>query len=86
MENPRVVNRSVIGLFGALTVIALVSSLRTAEWSIFFGWLVVMTLFCLLCVVGALLNMAIFIPVFRLMGKVDRKLNARGGKAHRTSE
>jgi len=74
MESPRVINRTAIAVFAATTLLALVGSIQSADFSILFGWLAVLVLFLAVCVVGALLNMAIFIPVFHLMAKVDYKL------------
>ena len=74
MESPRVINRTAIAVFAATTLLALVGSIQSADFSIFFGWLAVLVLFLAVCVVGALLNMAIFIPVFHLMAKLDHKL------------
>lgn len=70
MENPRPVNRGFYGLFiGLLLVSVQVAILNSDSQPLLWG-LAVLLGFVLVCGLAALFNLAIFPPIFRLLGKL----------------
>jgi hypothetical protein len=81
MGNPRRINRCFYGLFiGTLLVSVLVAILTHDSQPLLWG-LAVLLGFMLLCGVAALVNLAIFPPIFRLLAR----LTGRQGATHSES-
>jgi hypothetical protein len=76
MENPRPINRCFYGLFiGVLLVSTLVAILTHDSQPLLWG-LAVLGLFVLVCGVAALINLAIFPPIFRLLARLTGRHRA----------
>jgi ABC-type thiamin/hydroxymethylpyrimidine transport system permease subunit len=77
MENPRTINRFLIALLIAFTAAAVAASIYFHNAFILFGWLATVAAFFLFCLVFALLNIAVFAPLFSLLARLDAKFAGR---------
>ena len=77
MENPRTINRFFVALLTAFTAAAVAASIYFRSASILFGWLAAVASFFLICFVFALFNIAVFVPLFRLLARLDARFAGR---------
>lgn len=73
MENPRSINRCFYGLFMGLLVVSMLVAILTHDSQPLLWGLVVVALFVVVCGAAALLNLALFPPLFRLLAKLTRR-------------
>jgi len=78
MENPKSVHRFLLALVGVCTVAALGLSIYCWDFYIFLGWLAALALFFIVCAVLTLFNVAMFAPIFWLIGRLtDKRAKSR---------
>ena len=70
MENPKSIHRFLLALIGVSTVAAIGFSIYYREFYILLGWLALLALFVVVCGVLALFNVAVFAPIFWLVGRL----------------
>ena len=70
MENPKSVHRFLLALISVFSVVALGLSIYLREFYILIGWLALLVLFTVVCVVLALFNVVVFAPIFWLIGRL----------------
>jgi hypothetical protein len=73
MENPKSVHRFLLALVGVGTVIALGLSIYCWDFYILLGWLAILGLTLILFGVLALFNVALFAPIFWLVGRLSNR-------------
>jgi hypothetical protein len=73
MENPKSVHRFLMALVGVFTVIALGLSIYCRDFYILLGWLAILALTLIVFGVLALFNVAIFAPIFWLVGRLSNR-------------
>jgi hypothetical protein len=73
MENPKSVHRFLMALVGVGTVIALGLSIYCWDFYILLGWLAILGLTLIVFGVLALFNVAIFAPIFWLIGRLSNR-------------
>jgi hypothetical protein len=82
MENPKSVHRFLLALVGVCTVAALGLSIYCRDFYIFLGWLATLALLFVVCGVLALFNVAMFAPIFWLIGRLaDRRARKRNQRS-----
>jgi hypothetical protein len=77
MEDPRTINRFLVGLLVASTLAAVVFSVYYQEWFILLWWLAAVLIFFVVCRLFALFNIMIFAPILWLVTKLTRKKNSK---------
>ena len=83
MENPRPINRCFYGLLiGILLVSVLIAVLMHDSQPLVWG-LAVLLGFILLCGIAALINLAIFPAIFRLLARLTGRPKSTDGQADR---
>ena len=70
MENPRLINRSFYGVFVGIFLLSVLDAILTHDSQPMLWGLSVPILFVLFCGVAALVNLAIFPPVFQLLARL----------------
>ena len=73
MENPKSVHRFLMALVGVFTVVALGLSIYCLDFYILLGWLAILGLTLIVFGVLALFNVAIFAPIFWLIGRLSNR-------------
>jgi hypothetical protein len=73
MENPRLVNRFFFGVGIAILMTSLLWAVLTHDAHPFLWSLAVLIAFVLICGAAALLNLAIFPPIFSLLARLTGK-------------
>jgi len=76
MENPRAINRFFFGLLLGLLILSVADAFITHDPHPFLKGLAVLALFVLLCGLAALINVVLFPPIFRLLGRLTGKRRA----------
>ena len=71
MENPKSVHRFLLALIAVFSVVALGLSIYLREFYILIGWVALLVLFTVMCVVLALFNVVVFAPIFWLVGRLS---------------
>lgn len=72
MENPRGVNRLIVGALAAFILATSVWSIFQKDFLVLLASAVALGTVIVMCGVCVLVNIAIFAPLFRLLGKLDR--------------
>ena len=86
MENPKSVHRFLLALVGVYTVAALGLSIYYREFYILLGWLAFLALFVVVCGVLTLFNVAVFAPIFWLVGRLTGRNAGSNGQSSDTSK
>jgi hypothetical protein len=73
MENPKSVSRFLMLVFTAGSVVAVAVSIYWRDYYIVLGWLAILAVFVIACVVLGFVNLAIFGPVLWLMSRLERR-------------
>ena len=81
MENPKSVHRFLLALVGICTVAALGLSIYCRDFYIFLGWVATLALFFVVCGALTLFNVAMFAPIFWLIGRRTEKRPSSKGRS-----
>lgn len=73
MENPKSVTRFLAFSFIAILVAVVAASICCREYSLLLGWLAVLAVFVVACLILNVANVAIFTPIFWLMSRFERR-------------
>jgi hypothetical protein len=86
MENPRSVGRFLLVVFIVATLAAVVSSILCQDYYILLGWLAVLGVFLVLCIVLGLINAVVFVPIFWLLDRLTSRRTDTFQKRGRTND
>ncbi len=77
MENPRTMNRFFTGALAAFILAVFVWSILQVDLPLLLAYGVALGIVVLMCGICAFVNVIIFVPLFRLLAKLDAKIMVR---------